>query len=322
MGFRSGDVWAAACRAVGGLAGLSLAAKADTVLCLYVAALVVVFALFGPGTTHAMPEDARHAGWYVAIGVGASRAATMQQAGDNRDTICYPTRDCRHLPGSMPSGYRWFYDLHPDTGAAFELAVGRTFRPVRLELAVSRQVIGLEQAFSGATYLDGSPIVPVADSGYTSTSTASVDDLTLHALSVNAYYDVPLSRSRITPYLGIGLGLSFAELSGLHFQSRYTCTGDTPCERPERYNAHQDVDLSDTVLAAHVHAGADYRLSHRLLLGLKLSYSLMGDMGSRDAYTYHGVPDLTNFTRISGINYWSFLLNLKYLLRNGSDHAP
>ena len=127
----------------------------------------------------------------------------------------------------------------PDTGAAFELAVGRTFRPVRLELTVSRQMIDLEQAFTGATYLDGSPIVPVADSGYTSSSTASVD----------------------------------------------------------------------------------YRLSGRLLLGLKLPYSLMDDMDGRDAYTYHGVPDLTNFTRISGIDYWSFLLNLKYLLRNGPDRT-
>lgn len=284
-----------------------------------IAILLAAFALFGASTSHAIPEDTRPAGWYVAVGVGANRAATMQQAGDNRDTTCYPTRDCRHLPGGMPSGYRWSYDLHPDTGAAFELAVGRTFRLVRLELAVSRQEIDLEQAFTGSTYLDGSAIVPLPDSGYASTSTASVDDLTLHTLSVNAYYDVPLPRSRVTPYLGVGLGLSFADLSGLHFQIRYACTDDARCQRPGRYDGRQDVDLSDTVAVAHVHAGADYRLSDRLLLGLKLSYSLTGDMGSRDAYAYHAVPGLTSFTGISGINYGSFLLNLKYLLGNGPD---
>ena len=284
-----------------------------------IAALLAAFAMLGLGVPHAMTEDTRPAGWYVAVGVGANRAATMQQAGDNRDTTCYPTRDCRHLPGGMPSGYRWSYDLHSDTGAAFELAMGRTFRSVRLELAVSRQRIGLEQAFTGSTYLDGSTIVPAADSGYTSASTASVDDLTIHTLSVNAYYDVPLPRSRVTPYLGVGLGLAFAELSGLHFQIRYACTDDTRCDRPERYDGRQDVDLSDTVPVAHVHAGADYRLSDRLLLGLKLSYSLTDDVGSRDAYAYHAIPGLTSFTGISGINYGSFLLHLKYLLGNGPD---
>lgn len=285
-----------------------------------IAVLLVAFVLLSASTSHAMPEEA-NAGWYVAVGVGASRAATMKQAGHNRDTTCYPDDDCHHLPGGMPTGYRWFYDLHPDTGAAFELAVGRTFRPIRLELAASRQMIDLEQAFTGATYLDGSTIMPVADSGYASTSRGSVDDLTIHTLSLNVYYDVPLARSRVTPYLGVGLGLSFAKLSGLHYQSQYVCTDDTRCERPERYNGRQDVDLSDTVPSAHLHAGADYRLSDRLLLGLKLSYSLADDMGSRDGYVYHAIPGLTNFTGISGIKYWSFLLNFKYLFRDGSSRS-
>ena len=286
-----------------------------------IAVLLAVFVLLGPGVLHAMTEDARPAGWYVAVGVGASRAATMKQAGHNRDTTCYPNEDCSLLPGGMPSGYRWFYDLHSDTGAAFEFAVGRTFHPVRLELAIGRQAMDVAQQFTGSTYLDGSAIVPVADSGYTASSTSGVDDLTLHTLSLNAYYDVPLARSRLTPYLGAGLGVAFAELSGLYYQGRYACADDTRCERPERYNGRHDVDLSDTVPAAHLHAGADYRLSDRLRLGLKLSYSMSDDMGSRDAYVYHAVPGLTSFTRISGIQYWSLLLNLKYLLRRGPDRA-
>ena len=32
---------------------------------------------------------------------------------------------------------------------------------------------------------------------------------------------------------------------------------------PERYNSRQDVDMSDTVLSAHLHVGADYRLNDR-----------------------------------------------------------
>ena len=286
-----------------------------------IAALLTIIVLFGASASQAISEEVDPDGWYIAVGFGANWAPTMKQAGHNRDNTCYPTRDCRHLPDGMPSGYRWYYDLNPGTGAAFELAVGRAFDPVRLELSVSRQTIDLEQQFTRATYLDGSAIVPAENSGYTSSSTASVDGLTVHTLSLNAYYDVSLTRSRVTPYLGAGLGLSFAELSGLRFRSQFVCADDARCERPERYNGLQDIDLSDTVASAHLHAGADYRLSDRLLLGLKLTYSLVDDIGRRDAYAYHVIPDLTNFTRISGISYWSLLINFKYLLRSGSDRA-
>ena len=288
-----------------------------------IAAVFVVFVLFGSGISHAMAEDSRAAGWYIAIGAGASRAAMMKQAGHNQDTTCYPNDDCSHLPGGMPSGYRWSYVLHPEIAAAFELAVGRTFHPVRLELSVSRRTFDMEQEFTGLSYVDGSARVPAQDSGYTSSTTAGVDDLTVHALLLSAYYDVPLAGSRATLYLGAGVGLSFVELSGLHYRSRYRCTDDERCQQPERYDGRQDIDLTDTVPSVHAHAGVDYRLGDRLLLGLKLTSSWMDDMRQRDPYAYHAVPGMTSFTRISGvsgapINYGTLLLSVKYLLRSDS----
>ena len=284
-----------------------------------VTAMVIVHILFGGTAAYAVTEGKRHAGWYLSVGAGASGAATVEQAGRNRDTTCYPNDDCRHLPGGTPAGYRWYYDLHPDTGPTFELAVGRALHDFRLELAASGQVFNMEQAFTGSSYLDGSTrrLIPEADRAYASTNTATVDDLTIHSLTLNAYYDIALARSRITPYLGVGLGVAFAELSGLHYRGEYVCTDDTRCERPERFNSRQDADVSDTVAAGHFHAGADYRLSDRLLVGLKMSYSLVDDIGSRGTYAYHAVPGLTNFNHFSGIRYWSFLLNFKYLLRPG-----
>ena len=287
-------------------------------------AVLVVFILLGSGISHAMAEGSRAAGWYIAVGAGASRAAMMKQAGHNRDTTCYPNDDCSHLPGGMPAGYKWSYILHPDVSPAFELAVGRTFHPVRLELSVSRRTFDMEQEFTGLSYVDGSARVPARDSGYASSTTAGVDDLTVHALLLSAYYDVPLSGSRVTLYLGAGVGLSFAELSGLHYRSRYRCTDEARCRQPERYNGRQDVDLSDTIPSVHAHAGFDYRLSDRLLLGLKLTSSWMDDMRQRDAYADHAVLGMTSFTRISGvsgtaINYGSLLLSVKYLLRSGPE---
>ena len=291
-----------------------------------IADVLVVIVLFGCGLSHAVAEGSRTPGWYIAVGAGASRAAMMKQAGHNHDTTCYPNDDCSHLPGGMPAGYRWSYVLHPDIAAAFELAVGRTFHPVRLELSVSRRTFDMEQEFTGLSYVDGSARAPAQDSGYASSTTAGVDDLTVHALLLSAYYDVPLSDSRVTLYLGAGVGLSFAELSGLHYRSRYRCTDDARCQQPERYNGRQDIDLTDTVPSVHAHAGVDYRLSDRLLLGLKLTSSWMDDMRQRDPYAYHAVPGMTSFTRISGvsgapINYGTLLLSVKYLLRSGPGPA-
>ena len=286
------------------------------------AVLFTVLAVLGVMPANAVSEEIGPAGWYLSVGVGANRAATLEQAGHNRDTTCYPTRDCGPLAGGTPAGYRWFYDLRPQTGAAFELSVGRSFSSVRLEFAISRQTLDLEQEFTRSTYLDGSAILPAVDSGYTSNSTSSVDGLTLETLSLNAYYDLPLPQTRVTPYVGLGLGVSLAELSGLHYSIEYECADPSHCKNPERYNGRQDVDMSDTVASVRVHAGADYPLSEGLLLGVKLSYSLTEDMRQRHGYTYHAVPGLTNETRISGIGYATLLINLKYRFGDSPVQAP
>ena len=44
------------------------------------------------------------------------------------------------------------------------------------------------------------------------------------------------------------------------------------------YKSRQDADLSDTVLAGHLHVGADYSLNDKVSLGLKLTCSMMGDI--------------------------------------------
>ena len=284
--------------------------------------LLAVLAVFRVDAAHAMSNDSQHAGWYISVGVGANQSATLEQSGHNQDTTCYPTRDCGHLPGGMPGGYRWFYDLRPETGAAFELAVGRTFTPIRVELSFGRQSLDLEQEFTGLTYLDGSVPVPATDSGYASRTTAGVDGLTLHTLALNAYYDLPLPQSRVTPYVGAGLGVSFAELSGLHFSEHYSCTDASRCENPERYDGRQDVDMSDTVASVHFHAGADYRLGERLAVGVKLSYSLTEDIREHHAYTYHALPGMSNDALVSGIGYGSLMINLKYLFGIAPGQVP
>ncbi|MDE0205867.1 MAG: hypothetical protein OXP66_07560 [Candidatus Tectomicrobia bacterium] len=105
-----------------------------------------------------------------------------------------------------------------------------------------------------------------------------------------------------------------------------TLRGRGALQIAERWSGRQDIYLTDTIPSVHAHAGADYRLNDRLLLGLKLTSNWMDDMRQRDAYDYHAISGMTSFTTVSGvsdaaINYGSLLLTDKYLLRNGSAPA-
>ena len=272
-------------------------------------ATLAICAVLG-GAQQGAGQELGSYGWYVSVSGGTNWNPVMKQAGDNRDNICYPNDLCDGTPG----GYRWFYDLPSDLGTAFEIAIGRNFGGVRLEVSASQRSNNIKQEFTDITFRDGSPILPNVDSNYTSTSKTSVDALATRTLSLNAYHDFSLAENRIMPYLGAGLGLSSIELTGLYFSSEYSCI-NAPCTgRPAaEYNSLQDVALSDSGLSRHLFVGADYRLGDRLLLGLKASYSWVDDLEDTSRYDVHPVSG-TNNTEISGIDPWSMMLGFKYLL--------
>ncbi len=261
-----------------------------------------------------MAGEHQTSGWYLETGAGVTRTAGMEQSGWNRDTTCYPDDDCGHLTGGAPTGYRWFYDLRADRGTAAEIAIGRHLGPWRLEAALTQRRNGVGQAFTGITYLDGSRLMPAADSDYESSSTGSVDDLTTRTVSLNAYRDVRIKESPVTPYVGAGLGISFVELAGLYYESMYRCKVDVACDDPGQYDGRQDVAVSDVVPSGHLYVGADMAIGPKFLLDLKLSYSVIGDIEDEDAYAFHKVPGLTSTASVSGIRQWSLMLGVRYRL--------
>ena len=279
-------------------------------LCVITVALALCAILGLAGVSAA--QQAKPSGWYVGAGAGINKASGIEQAGHNRDNICYPEDDCSHV-GGAPEGYRWYYDLDADDGAAFEISIGRAMGAFRLELALAQRKNDVEQKFTGITYLDGSRIMARPVSNYQSRTSTNVDDLTTRTLSLNAYYDFSLPGGRFTPYLGAGVGVSFVELSGVFFEARYSCKNPAAdCDMPEQYNGRQNEDLSDTVLSAHLHAGLDYRVSDKMLVGLKLTYSMVGDVEAKGDYDFHPVPGLTNTNEITGMNHFSVMFGVKY----------
>ena len=263
-------------------------------------------------------------GWYIGGGIGPNWASGMDQEGWNRETTCYPTDTCFDAdPVPEVSGYRWRYDIASAAGAAFEITAGHIFDCIRLELSFAQRKNGLNQMFRSITDYDGMPMEERSGATAVSNARASIDHLSVSTLAFNAYYDFPDAYRGISPYLGAGLGPAFVEVSGVHFSTDYKDTSGTAqaYDPPlSFYNSRQDEDLSDTVLAGHLHAGADYGLNAKTLLGLKLTYSMMGDIESSGGYSLHPFherdPDFPNHNTFTGPHYWTLSFTVKFLFGN------
>ena len=287
--------------------------KFSTVRLLTVGAILMVFAT--SGEAGAEPE---RSGWYIGGGIGANWTSRIDQAGWNRDTYCYPDSSSCDVPGPSEniSGYRWMYDLDMDAGSAFEISVGRMFNRWRLELSAAQRNNAIEQKFKSVTFLDGSLDTRPPGNMVTSNSMSRIDDLTTRTLSLNAYYDFTDVFERITPYLGVGLGVAFVEISGVHFSTKYE-NPSNPSGIPSDFDSRQDADLSDTVFLGNFYAGTDYSLTEETLLGVKLTYSIMGDIEHTGTYSKHPMhvqdPAFTNNNTFSGPRQLSVMFTLKYL---------
>ena len=248
----------------------------------------------------------------------------MDQEGWNRDPLCYPTDACFDAdPLPEISGYRWRYDIDATAGAAFEISAGRIFDRTRLELSLAQRKNSLNQMFRSITDYDGMPMEERSGGTVVSNARASIDHLSVRTLSLNAYYDFPDAVGAISPYLGAGLGPAFVKVSELHFSTDYEDTsGDAPAYDPPLsfYNSRQDADLSDTVLAVHLHAGADYSLNDMTLLGLKLTYSMTSNIEAISGYSLHPLheraPDFPNHNTFTGARYWTLSFIVKFLFGN------
>ena len=230
----------------------------------------------------------------------------------------------RHVdPIPEISGYRWRYNIDATAGAVFEIAAGRIFDRTRLELSLAQRKNGLDQVFRSITDYDGMPMEERRGGSAVSYTQASIDHLSVRTLALNAYYDFPDALGGISPYLGGGLGPAFAEVSGVRFSNEYEDTsGDAPAYDPPLsfYNSRQDADLSDTVLAVHLYAGADYSLNDKILLGLKLTYSITGNIEAISGYSLHPLherdPDFPNHNTFTGARYWTLSFTVKFLFGN------
>ncbi len=285
------------------------------------AGILVLSSASGVSAQSAAEEP--RSGWYVGGGVGASWAANIAQSGWNRDPLCYPTDACFDQdPRPEMSGYRWRYDIAAASGPVFELSTGLIANRARVELSFGQKWNDLDQMFLSVTNYDGVAMEDRVDSTVTSDTRSSIDHLAVRMLTVNAYYDFP-AGSVFAPYVGAGVGPAFVTVAGVRFSDMYmdTAVNGDVCDPPlSFYNASLDDDLSDTILAGHLHAGADFRIVDRTWLGLKLTYSMLGDIETSGGYDLHPGqaldPDFEHHDTFAGARSWTLTFTVKYVFDN------
>ena len=264
----------------------------------------------------------RRSGWYVGGGAGANWASEIQQTGFNRDPLCYPTDACFDTdPRPEFPGYRWAYDLDSAGGALFEISAGYVLDRTRLELSFGQRRNDIDQMFRGATTFDGIAIEDRRGGTVRSNTSSSIDNLTVRTLAFNAYYDLRNAATGFSPYVGAGVGPAFVAVRGVRFSDEYfDTTGNGAAWDPplSSYDSRLNDDFSDTVLAGHLHAGADFGLNDRTALGVKLTWSILGDAEYTGTYDQHAAhrfnPDFTHTDTFAGTRYWSVLFTVRYVL--------
>ena len=283
-----------------------------------VGAMVLVCSL--SGEVSAEPQRSQ---WYIGGGIGANWVHDIEEKGWNRDTYCSP-RICdepglsENIEGISIPGYRWNYDLDLDLGSAFEISLGRTFNRWRLEISAAQRKNDIDQTFTGSTYLDGrAPYQPPARNKVVSNSVSRIDDLTTRTLSLNVYYDfLDVFHPKVTPYLGVGLGVAFGEMSDVHYSTNYEDLAD-PSRDLSFYNSHKDADMWDTVVVGNFYIGTDYHLTDKILAGVKLTYSIMDDLEAKAGYRDHPVhrenPDFRSNEHFSSPHQYSVMFTMKYM---------
>ena len=264
----------------------------------------------------------RRSGWYTGGGGGTTWASEIEQSGFNRDPLCYPTDACfDEDPRPEFPGYRWAYDLDAAAGATIELSAGYVLERARLEVSFGQRRNAVDQMFRSVTTVDGTALEDRRGSTVTSNTTSSIDNVRVRTLAVAGYYHFRDAAAAFSPYVGVGVGPAFVAVRGVRFSDEYVDTaGDGAAYDPplSSYNARLDDDFTDTVLAAHAHAGADFGLNDRTSFGVKLTYSMLGEIAYTGTYQQHAAhrldPDFTHTDTFAGARYWSLQLTVRNVL--------
>ena len=257
--------------------------------------------------------------WYFSFGLGYRFGFRGSKVGWNRDTICYPNDPCFGQGGLHDiEGYRWFYDIDARAGASNEGALGaRLGERLRAEFFFEAQEGDAHSHFKHIEYLDGSDTVINPESPIETVSRASARSWRGQTLGINGYYDIP-NATPVTPFVGVGIGATFHEVSDESFNITYHAEDETPYDPPglSFYESNYEGRTRGWALSKMLYFGANYALGDQMMLGLKITHSRRGDFEDGEKkYSQHPMnsvdPDFKfheTYSNIGGGWAWKFVI--------------
>ena len=271
---------------------------------------------FGADIGAAMPHDLESTRTNIGVPTNCDQWLGRAVLGDGTQ-VPLPLAQCqpRALPAS-PS------DFNLDTGVFAGLNAGYTFAGVRVELEYFHRRHGGE-------YL---PLVVPGDAKQQEFVERSeeVENLRGHNVFANLYYDFGnLGGSRVTPYVGVGLGAMWTKM-GYSGRSVRTSDRNALLELGRNPNAAgllsaADEKLRDNLFGFQLLAGADYALNERCALTVKFRYgSAFGDFedggnpwrplrGHESTASPGGAPIVYDI-EAKNLSFWAVSAGLKFFV--------
>lgn len=297
--------------------------------------LVIPFIILFWGFTPAMAQ--MDGSFYLSTDIGMNFTPGFEFVGSSTDqgSVCdpfiNPDAGSRQVAGCPTRGTGWKSVFSGGQGVLAGVAAGYRLGG-RAGSLMNGLRIELEYVFRESTYDQTSTILSrsgvardkLSDEIYRAEE--RVDSLTSHSFFGNVYYDFR-SRSRLTPYVGLGAGVSATDLDNGRIWARnhdwmQIETGrDLPNAEEVRRNLAGTTSSFQgrhraTLLGYQVLLGADVAVGESLSIGLKARWADFGTFratGTLDVLRSHAVPEDYAHDREAGpIRLWGISLNLKH----------
>ena len=289
-------------------------------------------AMFLVATAQAKDE---RVGWYGGLDLGLAVPRDMDTRGKDTDV---PTNCDQHLdeatvnidgvdedlpwdlndPRCARGQDQWESSFDLDEGPLLGLNAGYAWRGLRPEVEYFyRQHAG--ESVSGQN-ISGNKQVEFVETG------ERISDVSGHQFFGNVYYDFRNTGSKLIPYIGGGMGLMRARMD---YSAKWQRNPDRGVIEDFGRNPNaagtltsEDERLSDTLWGYQLIAGADYPLTERVFLGVKVRYvDFLNDFEDGDSWdrlrshpsTVAPNGDEVRYKiRTDDFGFWGVSLNLKY----------
>lgn len=286
-------------------------------------------------------------GLYVSMGVGFAQGAGTEAAlsGPNSPTRCdrllYPSladapRDAGCLAGTELGG---LYSYDPEMGLTGSLAVGYALGPLSIEVeALQRHQVIHNTLLTLGTQAGAAITGKETEWSAERPPWGDISEFRGRQFFANLTYSLP-TGGRLTPYLGVGGGLSqVAYRYYIGFARKSVAEGylevfggsrAEPGASPDWQRAAAGTvselatDVSGTGLGFQLLAGADFALSDQLSIGLKGRWVRTPDVSVDAQWTTirshapvhaDGVTPFISTLDFSRLGYWAVSANMKYRL--------